>query len=231
MRKGAYSARCSPSKYASFVASLPAPIKEEIVVKGFGGLLEFKPTFLKREIVTWIMDRLDPDTLEIKVRGRDHIAITEHAVWCVFQLPRTGGDPPVCTLKAATASQKKLALRLVGDEKAKILPMTLQDMIVKAKCDLSLSLRSFFLVTFCTLLFSNTDCYIRVKDALWTEDLDNIGNINWCKAVIDEIRLCARLYHADKKKKAKPPVTGCGMLLTVSFSSQVLILLFCKLLL
>lgn len=55
----------------------------------------------------------------------------------------------------------------------------------------NLALRAFFMCTFQSLLFSNTDSYIRLEDVNNTEDLENIGNMNWCKAVVDNLRKAA----------------------------------------
>jgi hypothetical protein len=50
-----------------------------------------------------------------------------------------------------------------------------------------LGVRAFFMAAFQTLLFSNTDSHIRLEDVIFTEDIDNIGKRNWCKAVIDNL--------------------------------------------
>jgi hypothetical protein len=56
----------------------------------------------------------------------------------------------------------------------------------------ALGLRAFFMVAFQTLLFSNTDTHIRLEDVIYTGDLDNIGNVNWCKVVVNNLNRAAR---------------------------------------
>ena len=45
----------------------------------------------------------------------------------------------------------------------------------------SLGLRAFFMCAFQSLLFSNTDSYIKLEDVKYIEDLENIGNRNCAK--------------------------------------------------
>ena len=70
-----------------------------------------------------------------------------------------------------------------------------------------------------SLLFSNTDAYIRLEDVKYTEDLENIGNRNWCNAVVDHLRKAAYLYRKDFPDKGiMAPISGCGIFLMVSVS-------------
>lgn len=67
------------------------------------------------------------------------------------------------------------------------------------------------------ILFSNTDSKVRLGDVMYTEDLRNMGNINWCKAVVDNLSKAARLYRKDfASKGVDAPMSGCGIFLTVS---------------
>ena len=82
----------------------------------------------------------------------------------------------------------------------------------------SLGLRVFFMCAFQSLLFSNTDSYIRLEDVKYTEDLENIGNRNWCKAVVDYLRKAARFNKKDFADKGiMAPISGCRIFLMVSF--------------
>uniref|UniRef100_K3XRP1 Uncharacterized protein n=1 Tax=Setaria italica TaxID=4555 RepID=K3XRP1_SETIT len=79
-----------------------------------------------------------------------------------------------------------------------------------------LAVRSFLLHAFCTLLFSNTDNYIRLDDVVWAEDLKRIAGINWCKAVVNSLRVAAQLYRLEKKMKgSNAPISWCGIFLIV----------------
>jgi hypothetical protein len=98
----------------------------------------------------------------------------------------------------------------------------------------ALGLRAFFMALFQTLLFSNTDTHIRLKDVIYTEDIDNINNVNWCKVVVDNLNRAARLFKKDFPLKGiNTPLSGCGIFLMVKsflycFSFVVILLLFLK---
>ena len=88
----------------------------------------------------------------------------------------------------------------------------------------NLALRALFMCTFQTLLFSNTE--IRLEDVKNIEDLENIGSINWCKAVVDNLRKAARLYKKDfVQKGTMAPITGCGIFLLVSINIATLLVI------
>lgn len=95
-------------------------------------------------------------------------------------------------------------------------------MVTSRECDDNFAIRAFFMVAFNLLLFINTDSYIRVADAKWTENLDVIDGINWCKALIDNLRFSARLWRNERDEKEhanikKIAINGCGIFLNVSY--------------
>jgi hypothetical protein len=50
-----------------------------------------------------------------------------------------------------------------------------------------LAVMVFFVIAFNKLLFPAVDNNVRGKDAFLTMDVSDFGNVNWCKAVVDEI--------------------------------------------
>jgi hypothetical protein len=54
--------------------------------------------------------------------------------------------------------------------------------------DDDLALKCFFMVAFSQLLFPNTTSYIRVAEVTWTDDVPHIRNLNWYKAMVDNLR-------------------------------------------
>jgi hypothetical protein len=48
-------------------------------------------------------------------------------------------------------------------------------------------LKCFFMVAFSQLLFTNTT-YIKVAEVTWTDDVPHIRNLNWYKAMVDNLR-------------------------------------------
>ena len=82
-RGGLFSIRCSPMKFKEIVAALGDTLKGQVVAKNFGGLLQFKPHELDRHLLSWLMRKLNPETMKLEIGGGKEIAIIEHSVWCV----------------------------------------------------------------------------------------------------------------------------------------------------
>jgi hypothetical protein len=86
------------------------------------------------------------------------------------------------------------------------------DRLQKRTLNGELGLRAFFMAAFQCLLFSNTDTRIRIDDVKYTQDIQNMGNKNWCKAVVDRLSIAARLYRKDFAEKGiNAPISGCGI--------------------
>jgi predicted peroxiredoxin len=73
------------------------------------------------------------------------------------------------------------------------------------------------MAAFQCLLFSNTDTRIRIDDVKYTQDIQNMANKNWCKAVVDRLSIAARLYKKDFAEKGiNAPISGCRIFVAVS---------------
>ncbi|KAG2536701.1 uncharacterized protein LOC120692431 [Panicum virgatum] len=208
-------------KFKEIVAALGDTLNGQVVAKNFGGLLQFKPHELDRHLLSWLMRKLNPETMKLEIGGGKEIAITEHSVWCVFQIPNAGSDPPHMTDDEARIIQRELGLQICGNAYNPRWGFSAGDILDglnKKTLRGSLGLRAFFMCAFQSLLFSNTDAYIRLEDVKYTEDLENIGNRNWCKAVVDRLRKAARLYRKDFPEKGiMAPISGCGIFLMMLY--------------
>nr|CAB3461834.1 unnamed protein product [Digitaria exilis] len=206
------SIRCSPSMFKNILSVLNDDMRTHLHAKGFGGLLQFAPAKLDRHLACWLMQRLNPDTMKLELGGGKEISVDELAVWCVFQLPRTGGDPPILSADVLRAKQDDLGRLVCGssyDPKKGFSVADIRKGLHSGSLSDSLGLRAFFLAAFNSLLFSNSDSYIRLEDVQLSEDVDNIGDKNWCKAVIDDLSAAARVYRQNfKTKGVKAPIAG-----------------------
>jgi hypothetical protein len=217
--------RCPSSKFQRLLKALSDDLKTEIRARGFGGLLDFKPTSMDRVLLSWLMRRLNPDSMKLEIGGGKEISVNEHSVWCAFQIPRAGCDPPTMTDADARARRDELGQEICPDTYSATGSRIsdIVDGLRTRRLGGDLGLRAFFLAVFQCLLFSNTDSHIRLEDVMYTEDLANIGRVNWCKAVVDNLNKSARLYRKDFPLKGiNTPLTGCGIFLMVS----VFLLLF-----
>ncbi|RLN18077.1 uncharacterized protein C2845_PM02G18160 [Panicum miliaceum] len=204
------SIRCSPSKFTDIVKALDENLKAQVRAKNFGGLLLFKPQSLDRQLLSWFMQKLNPETMKLEIGGGKEIAITEHSVWCVFQIPNAGGDPPLLKNDEARVKRRELGVQICGSAFNPNLGIKVSDIENGFKNSTGdLGLRTFFMCAFQSLLFSNTDSYIRLEDVRFTEDLQNIGNRNLCKVVVDNSHKAAHLYKKDFAEKGiNAPITG-----------------------
>jgi hypothetical protein len=212
--------RCSPGKFIKLVNALSDELKSEVVAKGFGGLLRFKPHLLSRKLLSWLMRKLNPETMKLEIGGGKEIPITEHSVWCVLQLPNVGSDPPPMSDADARALRDELGEQICGNSYRRISGINISvitDRLQKRILTGELGLRAFFMAAFQCLLFSNTDTRIGIDDIKYTQDIQNMGNKNWCKAVVDRLSIAARLYRKDFAEKGiNTPISGCRIFVAVS---------------
>ncbi|XP_035815844.1 uncharacterized protein [Zea mays] len=213
--------RCSPGKFIKLVNALSDELKSEVVAKGFGGLLRFKPHLLSRKLLSWLMRKLNPETMKLEIGGGKEIPIIEHSVWCVLQLPNVGSDPPPMSDADARALRDELGEQICGKSYRRISGINISvitDRLQKRILTGELGLRAFFMAAFQCLLFSNTDTRIRIDDVKYTQDIQNMGNKNWCKDVVDRLNIAARLYRKDFAEKGiNAPISGCGIFVAMLY--------------
>ncbi|RLM62326.1 uncharacterized protein C2845_PM14G08150 [Panicum miliaceum] len=139
--------------------------------------------------------------MKSEIGGGKEIPITEHSVWCVIQIPNVDSDPPCMTDDEAHLKRRKLGGQICCSAYNPKVGIKVSDIERGLKIRTltgALGLTAFFMCAFESLLFSNTESYIRLEDVRNTKDLENIGIRNWCKAVVDNL------------SKA---ITGCGIFL------------------
>jgi hypothetical protein len=170
--------------------------------------------------------------MTLEIGGGKSIPINERSVWCAFQIPRLGYDPPSMTDEEARIRRNELGQQICPTtyDKNGIMIADIVEGFKSGRLVGALGLRAFFMAAFQTLLFSNTDTHIRLEDVIYTEDIDNISNVNWCKVVVDTLNRAARLFKKDFPIKGiNTPLTGCGISLMVKYFFFILFFLppFC----
>ncbi|RLN30525.1 uncharacterized protein C2845_PM05G22180 [Panicum miliaceum] len=137
------------------------------------------------------------------------------------EIPNSGGDPPFMKDDVAHVKRRELGVQVCGssfDPKYGIHVSDILNGFKERTLTGDLRLRAFFMAAFQSLLFSNIDSYIRLEDVSFTEDLRNIGNRNWCKAVVDSLRKAAHLYKKDFPQKGiNAPITSYGIFLMMLY--------------
>ena len=68
-KKRPVSIRCSPAKFKELVAALNKSLKAQVRAKNFGGLLLFQPSSLGRQLLSWLMRKLNPEIMKLEIGG------------------------------------------------------------------------------------------------------------------------------------------------------------------
>jgi hypothetical protein len=212
--------RCSLAKWLDIVKALPKSVTDDVKAKGFGGLLLFKPSSMDRKFLMWIMQKLNPESMTLEIGGGKSIPVNEHSVWCAFQILRRGCEPPTMTDEEARIRWNESGQQICPTtyDKNGIRIADIVEGFKSGRLVGALGLRAFFMAAFQTLLFSNTDTHIRLEDVIYTKDIDNISNVNWCKVVVDNLNRAARLFKKDFPLKGiNTLLTGCNIFLMVKY--------------
>jgi hypothetical protein len=94
------------------------------------------------------------------------------------------------------------------------------------------TVQSFIMLLFNAMLFSTSSIKIAGLDYLMCAHLSGVTKINWCQAIVDDIKVKARDLN-DKivsNDKLTPNVQGCISFLVVSFCQLFLVFCVCYLL-
>ena len=63
-------------KFKELVAALNKSMKAQVREKNFGGLLLLQPSSLDMQLLSWLMQKLNPKTMKLEIGGGKEIAIT-----------------------------------------------------------------------------------------------------------------------------------------------------------
>ncbi|KAG2564687.1 hypothetical protein PVAP13_7NG085300 [Panicum virgatum] len=214
--------RCAPLTFNKFVDNLTLNQRIKIIEMGFGGLLGISAERIgSRELLKFLFDRLDPNSMVIELGKNRGIHVTPFAMKQVLGIPDSDEDLPLQTNNHASKALSKLKIML-GLEECQDLHASHLQKILKDDLELCSNLiddetaiRFFFIIASNKLLFPSTDNNIRCKDIYLTRDLSRLSDMNGCKAVVDDLRHAAHAYHIDKTKKGTPSLPGCAILLII----------------
>ncbi|RLM75116.1 hypothetical protein C2845_PM15G09110 [Panicum miliaceum] len=200
--------RCAPAIFNAFVDHLTFNQRMQIIDMGFGGLLGISTERLgSRKLLKFLFDRIDPSSMVIELGKNRGIHVTPFAVKQVLGIPDIGEDLPLQTNNHASKALSNFKI-MVGLQESQDLHASHLQKILKDDAELGsdliddeMAIRFFFIIACNKLLFPSTDNNIRSKDVYLTRDLSQLSDMNWCKAVVDDLRYAAHAYHTDKIKK------------------------------
>jgi hypothetical protein len=170
------------------------------------------------DVLVYLMDKLNPESMILEVGDEGGLQITNLCVHKVLGIPRGKKDPPSSTEeeneRALALFRRSVHVEPKMDVKCKDLLHLLSRLFIKNDLDA----RVFFVIAFNKLLFPAVDNNVRGKDPFLTMDVSDFTNVNWCKAVVDELRYSAIMWWSEKTKS----ISGCALFLIVSYSSYYL---------
>ncbi|TVU19035.1 hypothetical protein EJB05_35161 [Eragrostis curvula] len=204
--------RCEPQRICEVIKLLNTHQQEKVKELGFSCLFDFNMDCQgSRRLIMWLMDHLDPDTMVLDLGGTKKLPITEHVVWCVLGLPRGNMDPPWTNHKLNLISVREK----LGIPNGKDFEVTYLLRKIQAGGTDRFTMQCFMMVVLAKLLACNYNLYI--TEYIWgmVQNIDNFGNMNWCKFVVEHLRHSARLWKKCGGKKNS--VHGCTALLVMYY--------------
>jgi hypothetical protein len=148
-----------------------------------------------------LLDKLNPDYLILEVGNEGGLRITELCVAKVLGIPDGDMDPPSSSEEENALASVQFKKSVYVEPNKEVKCNHLLGLLRKLNIDTALAVRMFFVVAFNKLLFPALDNNIRGQDAFLTKDLSQFVNINWCKAVLHELRHAAIMWRTGVVKK------------------------------
>ena len=201
--------RSSPKCVVDAIAALSQDQKNKIKELGFGELLKFSlDGFGDRYMLEFLMDHTDPENMEIRVGGGDkNLPINEHIVQCVLGVPTgKGRDTPDSPYMESELNNLRTELGVKTDK------IKSSDLIAKINGGGTdyLTIRCFFILLCYKLLFPGSQNHVTEREVALTHSPKDIAEVNWAKAVVDNLRLAARKWHSNKLAVSKKKRTLSG---------------------
>jgi len=192
----------SPKCVVDAIAALSQDQKNKIKELGFGELLKFSlDGFGDRYMLEFLMDHTDPENMEIRVGGGDkNLPINEHVVQCVLGVPTgKGRDTPDSPYMESELNNLRTELGVKTDK------IKSSDLIAKINGGGTdyLTIRCFFILLCYKLLLPGSQNHVTEREVALTKSPKDIAEVNWAKAVVDNLRLAARKWHSNKLAVSK----------------------------
>lgn len=203
--------RCNPKDVLEAIRSLSDDQVAEIRRLGWGKFLEIKIDAVEsRELYCFLMDHIDIVHMNLILSHDKILPISAQSVHIVLGLPIGGGELTFTKTKEITNAKKDL-FDMLG-EKLSIERLKLE--VSKGLAD-ELSLRCFFMIVFNRLLFPTSSYDVSNNDVRLTMDMSKIGEVDWCKLVVEDIRAAASRWQRRDCKVINPTISGCSPYLLV----------------
>ena len=235
MKKNYTTIRCSPGSVVSILNVMTQPMKDRISELGFKHILGFSFGAIDdRSLVMFLMDHIEVDPLRIVVGGIE-LPISPDVVHCVLRIPEGGASVP--TVSMADRASLQTELREKCDEEgmeelysarqgrhskkyedlkpSEVDRWVIEEFAKRQNAD-DWTLRCFFMTLFDALLFPTSSLVMSGNIYSYCKDLDNIGNFDWYKAVVDDLAIKVKKW--KNCRKTTTSAQGCAVLFLVRIS-------------
>lgn len=206
------------------INKLSEPQKNRVRELGWGKFLEIAIDCVEsRNLYLYLLDRVDTDSMFLRVPPNIELPINKAAVHAVLGVP--AGTELISKKSSKELSNVKRELMdQLGIATNKITVPRLLEEVAKGNAD-DLSMKCFFLVIFNRFLFPGSAFDIANTDLQFIMDFQNFGKVDWQQAVIDHIRTSAKEWQSGAKNTANPTIRSCAPFLLVSTIHHALYLL------
>ncbi|EEC66586.1 hypothetical protein OsI_32797 [Oryza sativa Indica Group] len=185
--KGPNLTRCSAALASNACRALSNTHHEKLEEIGLDAVACMTLASLEKpDLIRWLMDRTDPDTMCISLDDDRKIQITPRIVQLVMGTPLGGKDIVIPPKKVVRIVHDRIVEELGLARNVRLTPKMLIEAIKQRKDD-PRAVRFFVMVLMSTLLIPTTDFYIP-KDYVWlAADLDRVAAIDWSKMFTKDI--------------------------------------------
>ncbi|TVU21685.1 hypothetical protein EJB05_31337, partial [Eragrostis curvula] len=208
--------RCNPGDVVLTMAMLSVDQRAAISRLGFGQILLMEVDAVEsRNLLPWLMDRIDPDTMIMTIGPGKKLPINPEVISIVLGLRNEGTNLSIFNWGQGVQAKKELfrELNLEGD---KLDIYRLMEQLLLEGVD-DLSMRCFCLVLFNRLLFPGSSFDISTRDIFMSLEPQKFHTINWPQAVFNDIQLAVRKWHSRKKSQKTQTIFGCAAFIIVYY--------------
>uniref|UniRef100_A0A0E0LAF2 Ubiquitin-like protease family profile domain-containing protein n=1 Tax=Oryza punctata TaxID=4537 RepID=A0A0E0LAF2_ORYPU len=158
----------------------------------------------KPDLIRWLMDRTDRETMTISIDDDRKILITTRTVQLVSGTPLGGKDIVIPSNKVVRSTYDKITDELGIPRDGRISAKMLIG-VIKRRQDDPNAVRLFVMILMSKLLLPTTDFYSPKSDVWVASDLDRVAAIDWSKAVFLALGDSLRCW----REKPGSSITAC----------------------
>ncbi|CAL5000491.1 unnamed protein product [Urochloa decumbens] len=212
--------RCNPSDVIFTIQLLNPDQYEAVEALGFGPLLRMEIDAVEsRELLAWLMDRVSPVDMIIRIGPGKVLPITPESISMVLGLPIGGSRLHSSPLTEVSQFRKQLITELnqellTADDPIHI--SNLQEEILKGRVD-SLFMSCFFMIVFNSFLFPKISSNIDSSDINKVMHPELFSAVDLSQAVFNDLHSAVRNWHGRDRNQLIHPIFGCAVFLIVLY--------------